>query len=381
MKKSWAVVFFAEGLRMEKLMNEAARKGLTFYSAERTQDRRMRLTCGIRTYRAFAKLACGKGYTVTEPRPIGMLGAAMRFFRRRGLMPGILLGLTLLFIATRFVWTIQIENFGMYKGEIGLFLQENGLFPGIPRSSIDLSALCEKLEWRLPAVQWVRAEMNGMTLRIRLEQGTPPPDIQDRGEPGDVVAAEDGILLRLTVFAGTAVCKSGDPVRKGQILIKGEETDASGNVHPVKARGEAVARVFRSAKAQSGLYQTQTIPTGRRTERRVLAAPLLAFSAQEEPAYLTWDEERSEIPVGGAFFPIWLRREIRMEAALENVPRSEDEARQEASEMAFFALEKLENSNDFIDKWVDYSMIDGGVVVATATAELRRDIARYQRDR
>ena len=381
MKKSWAVVFFAEGLRLEKLMNEAARKRLTFYSAERTQDRRMRLSCGMRTYRAFAELARGKGYTVTEPRPIGMLGAAVRFLRRRGLLPGILLGLTLLFIATRFVWAIQIENAGTYKGEIGLFLQENGLVPGVPRSSIDLTALREKLEWRLPAVQWVRAEMDGMTLRIRLEQGTPPPGIQDQGEPGDVVAAEDGILLRLTVFTGTAVCKCGDPVRKGQVLIQGEETTASGDIRLVKASGEAVARVFRSAKAQSSLYQTQTTPTGRSSERRVLATPFFAISAQEEPTYLTWDEERREIPVGGAFFPLWLRRETRMEAALENIPRSVDEAKQEAAEMAFFALEKRENSNDFIDKWVDYSMIDGGILVATATAELCRDIARYQRDR
>ena len=381
MRGKWAVVFYAEGLRLEKLMNEASRQGLRLYSAERKADRRVLVTCAPKTYCAFARLAREKGYAVTEAQPVGIFGALKRLLWRRGLMIGAILALPLLFIATRFVWAVEVENAGVYKGEISLFLQENGLFPGIPRSSVDLAELREKLEWRLPAVQWVRAEMDGLTLRIRLEQGTPPPEIQDRGEAGDVIAAEDGILTRLTVFSGTAACNNGDPVRKGQVLIKGEERTTSGGIRQVRARGEAIARVFISAQAQSSLRETQTIPTGKEARRKVIVSPFGTFSAQEEPAFLTWDEERTEMPIGGVFIPLWLRRETRLEAALESVPRSMDEAKREAAEMALFALEKRENSHEFVDKWVDYSMIEGDIVVATATAEICRDIARFQESR
>lgn len=109
-----------------------------------------------------------------------------------------------------------------------------------------------------------------------------------------------------------------------------------------------MARVFLSASAESSLWMTETVPTGRQSNRRLLITPLFSFSAQPEPEYLTWDEERCETPVGGEFFPIRLRRETRLEAAPERVPRSEAEARREAGKMALFALQRLEKSDELL---------------------------------
>ena len=376
MSGGWTVAFYAEGLRIEKLMNEAAKCGIKLRFVGREQDRRVYMRCSPAAYHAFAEMAREKGYGVTPPQPVGIYGEAKRLLKRKGLLIGLLLLLPLLWFSTRFVWGVRVENAGAYQGEVLMFLEENGIRPGIRRDSIDLADLRERLEWRLPGVQWVRTGMDGMRLVIRLEQGTPPPEIMDRGAAGDVVAADDGILLSLTVFSGTAACQSGDPVRKGQVLIRGEEQGKDGTVRRVKARGQAMARVFLSASAESSLWMTETVSTGQESRRQVLVTPFFSFSAQPEPMYLTWDEERRETPVGGAFFPIWLRRETRREAALERVPRSEAEARREAGEMALFALQRLEKSDEFVDKWVDYSMIEGEDVVATATAEIRRDIAR-----
>ena len=73
---------------------------------------------------------------------------------------------------------------------------------------------------------------------MRLEQGVPPPETAVLTGHADVVAAEDGVIKRLTAFAGTPAVKEGDFVRAGQVLIEGQEMGKA-----VKARGEAAARV------------------------------------------------------------------------------------------------------------------------------------------
>lgn len=60
-----------------------------------------------------------------------------------------------------------------------------------------------------------------------------------------MVAARDGIVDSIRTKAGTALVQPGDVVRKGQILIRGEERTGSG-VRAVSARGVVMgARVGR----------------------------------------------------------------------------------------------------------------------------------------
>ena len=367
------------GLSAEKLLNEARKRRIPLQGVSRRQDRSLSVLCAPGSYRALAALAEEKGFSVSPAQPTGILRLLQAFRRRWGLMIGAGLCVCLLVFAMQFVWHIQIENAGTYEGEVRLFLQEMGVRPGLSRSAVHLQELAQKLEWRLPKVKWVRAEWSGVTLRIRLEEGVPPPEVSSAGQPGDIVAAEDGILLRLTCYAGTPLCKEGDLVRAGQVLIRGEERGADGKINAVKAQGAAVARIWISAQAQMPSAEYVTEPTGREQSRRVIALPFFSWSFQDTPEYLQWDLNVSEVPLGGAWLPVRLIRETYLEAAVEMQEGNADEIRREAARAALQILEKTHPDEDFVDKWVDYSMIEGGIIVATATAEIRRDIARYQK--
>ena len=76
---------------------------------------------------------------------------------RWGLPVGAVLGAVLTAFSLRFLWQVQIGNAGAYGADVRAFLEEKGIRPGILRSQVDLSALREEMEWRWPAVQWVRA--------------------------------------------------------------------------------------------------------------------------------------------------------------------------------------------------------------------------------
>ena len=43
-------------------------------------------------------------------------------------------------------------------------------------------------------------------------------------------------------------------------------------------------------------------------------------------------------------------------------------------------LQETQNPNEIVDKWIDFSMIEGDTIVVTATAEISRDIGRYQKN-
>ena len=378
--KGLMVRFRLDGLGAEKLLNEVRKKGLPLERIERGSNREIYLHCPARAYPAFCEWAGEKGFSIGVKEPLGLYRLIKKGKARWGTWVGGMICILLLFMAMGRIWAIQIENAGAYEGEVRLFLQEMGIAPGMRKADADLVNLREKLEWRLPRVKWVRLEMRGVTLAVRLEEGMPPPEIESAGWPGDVVAAEDGFLTRLTVFAGTPVAKAGDFVRAGEILIRGEERGANDQWIPVKARGEAMARSWITTQVQLPLNEMLSYPTGREEMRRVLATPFFSVTTQKEPSFLTFDREMESISLGGAWWPIWLQREKFVEVYLEEGARNPEQVKQEGAKAALRILQETQNPNEIVDKWIDFSMIEGDTIVVTATAEISRDIGRYQKN-
>lgn len=378
MSRLLRVRFSMEGLGAEKLLNAARKQGVSL-RARRTAGRGMTLECAARDYEVLAGLAKERGFAVGPAQGVGLLRWLHMLNRRRGLAAGALIAAALMGYSLGFVWQVRIEDAGAYLGEVRLFLAEQGVRPGVRRSTIDLASLREKLEWRLPQVKWVQTGWAGTALVVRIVEGVAPPGIETAGAPGDVVADRDGILWRLTTFAGTPMCREGELVKAGQVLIRGAEQGPDGTERPVKARGVALARVWVQTKIQTSLGETQSVPTGRAYGRLVLKTPWLALALGPEPDYLTWDVDVQETAVGGAWAPLWLRRETYWEAALEKVVRPAQETAQEAEKVALLALDRATIGQEVIDKWTDYSMIDRDIIMVTATAEIRCDIGRYQK--
>ncbi|MBO4925297.1 MAG: sporulation protein YqfD [Clostridia bacterium] len=371
------VRFTVRGLNLERLMNEAGKRKIRFMRVAKKGNRTAEITCTEKDWRTLSALARKKGYETGEARPVGWLRWLRFLGARWGLLAGAVLGAVLTAFSLRFLWRVQIGNAGAYGADVRAFLEEKGIRPGMLRSEVDLSALREEMEWRWPAVQWVRAEWAGVTLRILLDEGVRAPQVETRGENGDVVAAEDGILLRLTVYAGTPAAKAGDLVRAGQVLIRGEERGRDGEAHPVKARGEAVARVWVAARCRMPLWEEKTLPTGKWQGRWVIETPFLSWSPREQPAYLTWDLETETLPLGGAWAPVRLRRETYWEAAAERTSRDAEETKRECAAAAMRLLAEAVSGDETVDKWINFSMIEGDAVRAEAVAEVRRDIGRF----
>ena len=197
----------------------------------------------------------------------------------------------------------------------------------------------------------------------------------DSGQPGDLVASRDGVVETIEVFAGTAAVRPGDIVRKGQVLIRGQERGRDETVNAVQARGSVTARCWRTVRVRVPLNQVKSWETGRETVVMQLCTPWFQFPVEtEKPEYLAMNLYESVQPVAGVFFPVWRKTLLYREAALERVRADGEECRREALAAAETRLKEALRGDEIIDKWVDYCMIEGEFFAVSMTGEWRTEI-------
>ena len=185
----------------------------------------------------------------------------------------------LLLLSLQFVWHIEIDGAGIYQGEVRALLREQNIHPGVLRASIDTQALCDALLYRLPHIAWARAQVRGVTLQIDITQGIPTPKIESSGAVGNIIAAQDGVIVHIDVYSGTAAVKAGDTIRAGDVLIYGRERNSlDGEVRSVHARGTVMAQVYLQAEADLPAFETRSNPTGNMALQRVFASPWVSYA-------------------------------------------------------------------------------------------------------
>ena len=221
---------------------------------------------------------------------------------------------------------------------------------------------------------WFRVYVNNVTLMVECTQGVPAPDLPG-AEPCDLVAARDGVVEAVQVYGGTALVRSGDLVREGQVLIRGEERGADGEMIPAAARGRVIARCWQEETVRVSMQETLSRETGRGEMRQQLCTPWLSWpNTLESPDYLTYHLYLTDMPLAGCFFPVWLRRVEYREVELTQAVRPEAEAKAEAQAAAMAQLKKVLRGYSLTDTWTETRMESDGFLYATASGEFLADL-------
>lgn len=366
------------GLNLERLICSAAEKGISLKDIRRSAME-LRATCEEHQLPSLESLCQQGGWELVKRGRLGV-GQWVEGLRKRWMLVVLLLlAVCAAMIATGYVWRIEVSGVPRYEQDVRDCLDAWGIRPGMRRASIDPAELRDRLEWRYPRIAWVDCGWRGMTLCIGLAEGTQTGEPATHLGAGDVVASRAGIIDSVVTLAGTAAVSPGEVVREGQVLIRGEERTADGEVRAVMARGEVHARVWDSAAVRMLLTETETVYTGRSHVTLNIASPWFDLLPEEQPEFIC-DRTVSITPLGGIGLPLWIRRTEYREVALSSRMRSAEDVRREGGEAAMRKLALGLGADDvFIDKWVDYSMIEDEILEAVAIGERRVNIARPSR--
>mgnify|MGYP002564405603 CR=1 FL=1 len=149
-----------------------------------------------------------------------------------------------LYLLSNYVWAVEIKTDKYIAPyEIRAFLYSVGVKPGVKKGDLNVKDIEEDILKEIDNAMWARVRIEGSRLRVRIEERTPPPEITKNEGENDVIASEDGEIVRIYTHRGTALVKPGDLVKKGQLLIKGVE-GKEGMEYPVSAEGTVLAKTF-----------------------------------------------------------------------------------------------------------------------------------------
>lgn len=159
------------------------------------------------------------------------------------LVIGMFLFLMTIFLLSNYIWAIDIkvkDNISPF--EIRQQLKEIGIRPGIAKKDIVVEDIEKKLENANSEILWLRIRIEGATLNIAIEEKINPPT-QWSGRYGNLIATEDGEVVKVYTYAGRSIVKQEDIVKKGDVLIEGID-GKEGQEYIIPPRGMVIANTF-----------------------------------------------------------------------------------------------------------------------------------------
>ena len=365
----------ARGRGLEKLLARLEKRGIHPQDIRREGLRAMSMQIKSRDLKVFDALCVELNIEVLERSPLG-LTRTLRRLRRRAALPvcaalcAILIGL----MSTR-VWLVRVDAPAALTQQLNQALVELGVQPGAAKSALDLRAIEDALVAGVQGVKFCQARVRGVTLTLKAQQAQSAPDTLTLSPPGSLYARCDAVVERVQVLAGSAAVQRGDTVRAGDLLIAGVEQVSHEETAPVKAVGIVTGRVWYEGLGESALSKTELVRTGAVATRRAIRLLDMEWVIEPAQAFDVCDRELSWQPIGGMFVPLGVMTERFFELTERQVERPLDEAQAIALEQARQnALKKCPDNATVIDKWAEYSIIEGNTIQARYVIEVEETI-------
>lgn len=274
------------GDRPERLLNLAARHGITLWRVRRTPWGATGCV-GLVAYRRLRPLVRRSGCRVRILRRRGLPFLWRRLGRRRAFLVAAAVLLVALHLAGGRVWVVEVRGGERVSpAAVRAAAARLGLRPGVARAAVDGRRVGSDLPLLLPDVAWAGVRFRGTRAIVEIVERTVlPPGGGPADAPGDVVARRDGLVTHLLVLSGEPVVREGQVVTAGQVLVRGVvrrwPAPARQGTRPVEvaqpARAAAVVRgrVWYRLEAEEPTLIREPVLTGRaRVRRQLVIRPL-----------------------------------------------------------------------------------------------------------
>lgn len=371
-----------EGLRLEKLIQRAIAGGASFKKVVRCGDRA--LTVDATQDDANKLLALSRRYCISakilevKGRPLYL----KRFLGRITILSGIAVFFAICWIILGRIWFIDIVLTGSdpnpaANSAIAAALEEMNVTPGIP-GNIDTSLLSGSLEAELEGYSYISAKKQGVRLLVEAAPETPEPNVYDIGYARDLYAVTDGIVESVEVHSGVACVQPGDVIKRGQVLIRGEEQVSAEESRGICANGEVIVRTWYEGTAELCLTETKPVLTGRSSSASWLRLMHFTFPIKDGEEYELSRNTRRHLPIVGMFLPLEIVQENREEFR-KTVSETDLETLSErlcVLSLADAAINLTLNGPDACDiarSWIRYEDSDNDMLKACAVFEIYTD--------
>ena len=366
-----------------KLIDRATAQGARFDAVRLADDHTLLVRCDAASARKLLAL-CRRFSLSAAVTGLRGVSALRRFAGQRAtLAVGIAVAVALCALFLSRLWIVDIAFTGERAAlgdaaALSRSLEALGIRPG--RSlDIDTGLLSQRLLAENDRYSYVGARRQGVRLLVEAVPEAPAPSLYDLEAARDLVCARDGIVVSAVARSGALCVKPGDAVRRGQVLIRGEEQATQEETRPIAALGEVIVRGWFAGEARLPLTQARTVDTGRRSTGARLSVLGLEWPIAEAESYPSQRVDRAYLPIGGLFLPLELQRVTHHETRHQETEVPMDSLRRQARTLALaqarMALDREGPARYTPGRsWVNYSN-NGASLVAKAVIEIQSDAA------
>jgi similar to stage IV sporulation protein len=242
--KSGIITIEAQSLIPEKFINLLWKNDINIRNITKKDITTVNIDVSLKDYAKIKNMAKRTKTKVKIVRRKGFAFFLIKIKRRSALVVGIILFIGIIYYLSTFIWNVDIiVDHNLTPYEIRQQLKSHGIKPGISKKNINVYEIEENLMKNNDNIMWVKARIEGAKLKISAVERQSPPNIVSDDKPSNLVAKKDGEVIRVYTKAGTAVVKKGDMVRKGQVIVKGQQGNED-STYDVHAIGSVICRTF-----------------------------------------------------------------------------------------------------------------------------------------
>ena len=246
-------------------LSAISRAGITVFNGDVVDELNALITIRRKEYKKLQGILAAKGDSYEIVKKEGIYWSLKKLLKRPVLTIGVLILLVLnLYLPGRILF-IQVEgNSNVPSRQILETAEKCGLKFGAIRREIRSEKIKNALLEGIPQLQWSGVNTNGCVAVISVKERQITRETPSEKVVSSIVASQDGVIYKCTVTRGNPVCKIGQAVKAGEVLISGY-TDCGLTIQATKAEGEVYAKtervlsVFFPRVWQKKIFQDQQI--------------------------------------------------------------------------------------------------------------------------
>lgn len=230
-----------KGVGLAQLLNEFTKNKINVKKVCKTSDTSIFIRINSKYAPAIFAILQKKCYNYSITRKIGLKYANF------GVLIGILVVFCVIPVLSMFCYGVEIaSDDDVLVARANEVLTANGLGAGRTWNSLNFAEIEQILREEIEGVGLVNVSRRGGYLYVNFSEATLETPLEPINTTG-ILANQNGVISRIFVNSGTALVKTGDTVRVGQMLIAPYYFDEEENQVPCEASGNIYLDVWESA--------------------------------------------------------------------------------------------------------------------------------------
>ena len=203
-----------------------------------------------RNLKYILRNAAKQGAEIHIKEKKGIYWNVIRLFKRPVLLAGIAIVFALfLLLPTRVLFVRVDGNQSIPSRLIVERASDCGIGFWASRRDVRSEKMKNALLGVIPQLEWAGVNTSGCIAVISVKERTDVSlETNDNRHISSIIAMRDGIIQKITAYKGTLLCKVGQAVKKGQVLISGYE-DCGICIRGGPSEGEITAQTLRHLQA------------------------------------------------------------------------------------------------------------------------------------